>query len=208
MTLADDKRGVLATHQTKLKGQTADYEQKLAPVTEIEQRLEVALGEQAAAEAHYSEMLQREAETIVTCGDTVAANQNVTQAAGDLDQKRRVVAALQAEKASREAALADAALSLNIASSATEGLVAQVVEAVADDVVADLVAAGAAFTKAQAAAKTLAAHITGKGWFAIAERLNVKLNSLKIPSWQASAHPDWAVFTKSLETDATARVQQ
>jgi hypothetical protein len=203
MTL-QEKRAALAAHQTKLAAQSSAFQTAQAPVVEIEQRLEPALADVAAAEQHYSEMLRLEADAVVTCGDVVAASQNVTQAAGDLDQKRRAVSALQAEKASREAALADAALTLNIASSATEGLVAAVVEAVADDVVADLVATGAAFTKAQAAAKTLAAHMTGKGWFTLSEKLNVKLNSAKIAAWQSQPHPDWVKFTNELASNADA----
>jgi hypothetical protein len=168
------------------------------------QRLEPAFGELAAAEQHYSSVLRVEADAVVNCGDIAAASQAVTQAAADLDAKRRIVAALQAERSAREQALADVSLSLNVTSSATDPLVCQVVEAIGEDVYSQLLATGEAFTRAQAAARTLAAHFLEKGWLAAAERLNVKLNSAKITSWTSAAHPDWRKLTAELAVNADA----
>jgi hypothetical protein len=203
MTLAE-KRAALSAHLTKIGTQSAAHEAAFAPVIEINERLEPALAELVSAEKAHSAALRAEADCIVACGDISAATDAVNRTAADLDQKRRVVSALQSEKTAREAAAADTALSLNISSSATEGLVAAVVDAVTDDIVADLVAAGEKFTRSQAAAKTLAAHITGKGWFAIAERLNERLNGLKITAWQSQQHPAWAKFTTELASNADA----
>jgi chromosome segregation ATPase len=199
-----DKRAALAQHLSKVAAQSAAYQAAAAPVEEIMQRLEPALSDLAAAESHYSSCLRIEADAIVACGDVSAASAAVTAAAADLDQKRRVVAALQTERSAREQLLADVSLSMNVTGSATDPLVCQVVEAIGEDVYSQLLAAGEAFTAAQAAARTLAAHFLEKKWLAAAERLNTKLNTAKIPAWQSQAHPDWRKLTEELTRNADA----
>ena len=61
---------------------------------------------------------------------------------------------------------------------------------------------------AEASVRTLTAHVVSKQWYALAEKLNIRTNSIinnRPPAgWKSQAHPRWDQFAAALVTDAAA----
>ncbi len=147
----------------------------------------------------------REANAIIEKGrDSPKLAQEIAAATANVDRARRVLAALQAKHAEARGLLTDAEMTASIHASGADWHVSAVVEEVANDVIAQMIADQAKAALSEAAARTLVAAIANRKWHAVAERLNARFG--RPPTWGEQKFPDWLNFIAALETDAHAPV--
>ena len=145
----------------------------------------------------------REVTEIIDKGrDSPKIAQEISAAAAKVDRDRRVLAALVAKHAEARGLLTDAETTASIHASGVDLHVSAVVEEIANDVIAGMIADQAKAARSEAAARTLVAAIANRKWHAVAERLNARFG--RPPAWGEQQFPDWPSFMVALETDAKA----
>jgi hypothetical protein len=200
-------RDALSAHIQKMTQLRAAAGEARAPLADTDSKIEAAKADLAAAESAHDAGLRAEAEAFVSGQDATAATADVAAKAADVDRLRRQLAALVASRTEQENTLRDRQTTLSIADSGFETLVANVLAEVGADVAAELLDAGTKFAAAQSKAKSLVAYAVERHWFPLGEKLNTAFNSIKVPTWQASAHPDWKALAAALASDPNAPVQ-
>jgi hypothetical protein len=202
-------RDALAAHIAKVAQLRAATDEAKQPIAENVAKTDAAKAELSAAELAHDAALRHEAELFVSGQDSTAATADVAAKAADLDRLRRMLAALVAQRQEQENVLRDRQTTLSIADSGFDVLVANIVAEVSDAAVAELQDAANKFADAQSKVKSLSEHLVERHWYSLAEKINVTLNSMKMPRWQSSAHPNWRAFIAALASDANAQpVQQ
>lgn len=121
-----------------------------------------------------------------------------------IDRDKRVIEALEARRSEVERPLRDAELSLSVLASGTEPLIAAVVAAHADDLLAALADAREKTARAEAAVRTLGSHVVGRKWFSLGERIHTAVNRMPLPDWRTQPFPAWAEWTGKLAVDPKA----
>jgi chromosome segregation ATPase len=197
-------RDSLASHIAKVTQLRAASDEAKQPIADTSNKIDAAKAELSAAELAHDAALRREGELFVSGQDATAATAEVNSRAADLDRLRRLLAALVAQRQEQENTLRDKQTTVSIAESGFDILIANVVAEVGDAVMAELIDAATKLSLAQAKAKSLAASLVDKRWLAAAERINVALNTMKVPAWQASPTPKWREWISALESDANA----
>jgi hypothetical protein len=180
----------------------AARDEALAPLADINAKIEAAKTELSAAEIAHDAALRQEGELFVSGQDATAATADVNSKAADLDRLRRLMSALVAQRTEQENLVRDRETSLTIAESGFDALIANVLAEVSDEVAAELKDIGTKFSAAQAKAKSLVAYVVERHWFPLGEKLAQRFNTIAIPTWQASPKPDWRAFAAALESDA------
>ena len=157
------------------------------------------------AETKLGALQAREANEIIEKGrDSPKLAQEIAAAAASVDRTRRVLAALQAKHAEARGLLTDAETTASIHASGADLHVSAVVEEVANNAIAEMIADQAKAARSEAAARTVIAAIANRKWYALAERLHGRF--APSPFWGEQKFPDWASFIAALETDAHAPV--
>jgi len=199
-------RAALDAHHEKIAALRDQIEQARRPLMEHDGKLAVAREDQNAAEASHEEAVKAEAEAFVIGNASEDHATNVRHSQTAVDRCKRVVKALEGKRADLERALRDIELNAGISGSALEDLVAGVISEVADSAFDEMQAARTKAAAAEAKFLTLKALILSRKWYALAERLNMKFNSMPVPFWGDQGHPDWPSFLTALESDAHAQV--
>jgi hypothetical protein len=199
-------RDALNAHIQKVNQLRAAFDEARAPMVDMDAKIAAAKNELAAVEAAHDAALRAEGQLFVSGQDATAATAEVNAKAADLDRLRRLLAALTAQRVEQENVAHDRGTSLNIAGSALESLIANVIAEVGEEVAAELTDIGSKFSAVQAKAKSLTSYLAEKRWFPLVEKLNTRFNALTVPSWQAQPKPNWQAFLASLESDANAPV--
>jgi hypothetical protein len=201
-------RDALSAHIAKVTQLRAASDEAKQPIAETVAKTDAAKAELSAAELAHDAALRHEAELFVSGQDSTAATADVAAKAADLDRLRRMLSAQIAQRSEQENLLRDRQTSLSIAESGFDVLVGNVVAEVSDAAVAELQDAATKFAAAQAQVKSLGEHLVERHWYPLAERINVTLNTMTMPRWQSSAHPDWRAFIAALASDAGAQPVQ
>ena len=174
------------------------------PLLEIRDRFDFAKSEERAAETALEKACSIETDAVVNGGDARKAADAVAKATSQLDRCRRVSAALEQKRAALEDSLRSAELTASIAASAGEAVVCNVLEEIADDMLANLTEVGKRVAIAEATVRTLAAYAQKRGWLPSAERIIIKLNRLQVPSWTEQPFPQWDKLVADLFANANA----
>jgi chromosome segregation ATPase len=206
-------REPLRAHQIKLKASAADCDRLRAPVLEATDRRDGINAELAKAQATRADLQAAEADAVVARaprGTQAAFVGKITAADTEIARLQRALVAIESKLVELQRPLADAELSAGILASATEALVAAVVADEAEDVLREFLDAQAKADRAEAAVRTLVGHCVGRSWYALAEKMNVRLNetiNTRPPgAWRSERHPRWDQFTAALASDASAAV--
>jgi hypothetical protein len=198
-------RAALAVFNNKTKDYAATCDAARAPVLEALDRIDGTKSVLHDAETKLAALQAREANEIIEKGrESPKLAQEIAAAAASVDRTRRVLAALQTKHDEMRGLLTNAETTAAIHASGVDLHVAGVVEEVASDVIAEMIADQAKAARSEAAARTLVAAIANRKWHAVAERLNARFG--RPPVWGEQKFPDWLAFISSLETDSRAPV--
>jgi hypothetical protein len=199
-------RDALNAHIQKMAQLRAAYEKARAPIADTSARIDAAKAELAAAEMAHDAALRAEGERFISGQDSTAETAEVSAKAGDLDRLRRLLAALVSQRTEQENVVRDRQMSISIADSGFETLLANVLLEVSEELQTELLDVGTKFSMAQAKAISLSDFAHDKKWHRLGETIAIKLNSMKMPSWQSSPRPDWRAFLIALESDPNTPV--
>ena len=197
----------LSAHQTKIADIAADIDATRKPVLEVEDRVCAAKAALRSAEAERSDIGESESLAIVSDRDSPRTDftKAICKADAEVARLHRVICALENKRDDLTRPLSDLLLTKALEKSRTDVLVADAVAEIADGQIEAMRTAQAAAAKAEAAARTLVAHITDRKWFVLTERLNRKLRTAP-PRWGDQRFPDWPGYVTALANDASATV--
>ena len=199
----------LDAHLTRMDDTRATIEAARRLVRELDDRSNAASAAKRSDEAELAAIRQTEADDIVACGRSGKPrdfSKELARVAAQIERDKRVVEALEAKRPEVERPLRDDELTLSVLTGKTEALIAAVVAERADDVLAALVDAREKAARAEAAARTLAAHVVERRWLPLAEKINVRLYEMPHPSWDRQPFPAWDKWTAALAHDTNAAV--
>jgi hypothetical protein len=199
-------RAALAAHNASMAEHRAKHDAARQPITELDAKIDKARADIVAAEKAQLAAHAAEAQAIIENGHCIDHADAVATATAHLDRCRRVLAALEAKRAELEAALRDVELNRQIAASGTEELIGDVVNDVVAQCLDDLTAKRRAAAGAEAAIRTLAAAVRGKGWLPLLEKVNIALNTAPVIRWEDQSYPAWDRFIEALAVDAHAPI--
>jgi len=196
-------RAALAAFNNKTKDYAATCDAARAPVLEALDRIDGTKSLLHDAETKLAALQAREVTEIIDKGrDSPKLAQEISAAAAKVDRDRRVLAALVAKHAEARGLLTDSETTASIHASGVDLHVSAVVEEIANDVIAEMIADQAKAARSEAAARTLVAAVANRKWHAVAERLTARFG--RPPAWGEQKFPDWPSFMVALETDAKA----
>jgi hypothetical protein len=113
------------------------------------------------------------------------------KATAHLDQRRRVLTVLEAKRAELQRPLSDLQETLGIEASATETLVAAVVNEQIASLLGELKDRETAVAKVMASVECLKAVIRERRWLPLIERINIALNTRQLARWEQQEAVDW-----------------
>ena len=199
----------LDAHLTRMDDTRATIEAARRLVRELDDRSNAASAAKRSDEAELAAIRQTEADDIVACGRSGNRATSARSLRASPLRSSGTSALSRPWKAKRpevERPLRDDELTLSVLTGKTEALIAAVVAERADDVLAALVDAREKAARAEAAARTLAAHVVERRWLPLAEKINVRLYEMPHPSWDRQPFPAWDKWTAALAHDTNAAV--
>lgn len=194
-------RLALAGHQTNIDAALAACAAIRAPLLECRDRLDSARADLRTAEDVLASTQRAEVDGFVAGADTKRLTDQVMKATAAVDQRRRIVGALEERSMTLERELGQLEASAAGVRREAEPLIGNVMAEIADDVLHQVIETRRKAAIAEAAYRTLAETCRRREWLPLASRLIESINRAPAPHWGEQQFPDWPGFVDALSAD-------